>query len=114
LELRAAFLFSAIFVALVVLTRVAVAHLGKAGIYGLASLIGFMDVDPFVLGMAQSAGTLTPLPSAATSVLVAAASNNLAKGIYAYVFSDRKAGVQSVGLLSGLSLVGLVPLLVFA
>ena len=114
LELRAALLFAAIFMAVMVLTGVAVAHLGKPGIYGLASLMGFMDVDPFVLGMTQAAGTLTPLSSAASSVLIAAASNNLAKGIYAYIFSDRKAGIQSFGLLSGLGLAGLAPLWLLA
>jgi uncharacterized membrane protein (DUF4010 family) len=113
LELRAALLFSALFVAVMVLTRLAIAHLGNTGIYGLASLIGFMDVDPFVLGMTQSAGTFTPVSSAAISVLIAAASNNLAKGIYSYAFSDRKTGVQSLGLLVALGLAGLAPLWVF-
>lgn len=111
LELRAAFLFAALFVAVMVLTRMALTHLGNTGVYGLASLIGFMDVDPFVLGMTQSAGTFTPVSSAAVSVLVAAASNNLAKGIYAYIFSDRKTGVQSLVLLLALALAGLVPVL---
>jgi uncharacterized membrane protein (DUF4010 family) len=113
LELRAALLFSALFVAVMVLTRLAIAHLGNTGIYGLASLIGFMDVDPFVLGMTQSAGTFTPVSSAAISVLIAAASNNLAKGIYSYAFSDRKTGIQSLGLLVALGLAGLAPLWVF-
>ena len=110
LELRAAVFFAAVFVAVLVLTRLTVAHLGKTGIYGLASLIGFMDVDPFVLGVAQSAGTFTPLSSAAASVLIAAASNNLAKGIYAFAFSDPATGRRSLALLCGLGVAGLIPL----
>ena len=70
-----------------------------------------MDVDPFILGIAQSAGTLTPVTPAAIGILVAAASNNLAKGTYAWVFSDRKTGFRSLSLLSALALIGLTPIL---
>ncbi|HVO80853.1 MAG TPA: MgtC/SapB family protein [Terriglobales bacterium] len=113
LELRAAILFAVLFLAVMAVTRFALEHLGHGGIYGLASLIGFMDVDPFVLGMTQSAGTLTPVSSAAISILVAAASNNVAKGIYAYAFADRKTGIQGLGLLMGLAVLGLTPLWMF-
>jgi uncharacterized membrane protein (DUF4010 family) len=88
LELRAAVLFAALFLAVLVVIRVAVTHLGNTGIYGLAAIVGFMDVDPFVLGMTQSAGALTPESLAAIGILVAASSNNVAKGIYAYAFAD--------------------------
>jgi len=60
LELRAAVLFAVLFLAVLVVTRVAVNHLGNTGIYGLATIVGLMDVDPFILGMTQSAGNLTP------------------------------------------------------
>jgi hypothetical protein len=45
------------------------------------------------------------------AVLIAAASNNLAKGIYAYTLSGRETGVQSLSLLAGLAAAGLTPLL---
>jgi uncharacterized membrane protein (DUF4010 family) len=48
---------------------------------------------------------------AATGILIAAASNNLVKGIYAYTFADRQTGRQSAGLLWGLAVCGLLPLL---
>ena len=54
---------------------------------------------------------LTRLLLAAVAILIAAASNNLVKGIYAYVISDRKTGVQSLALLAVLALLGLAPLL---
>ena len=54
--------------------------------------MGVTDVDPFIMGMTQAAGTLTPLKVAAGAVLIAAASNNLIKGIYAYSLADRKTG----------------------
>jgi uncharacterized membrane protein (DUF4010 family) len=111
LELRAAFLFAGLFVAMLAATQLAVTHLGKAGVDALAAIMGVTDVDPFILGMTQNAGGLTPLRIAAGAIVIAAASNNFAKGIYAYSFADRKTGVQSLILLGSLALLGLVPLL---
>ncbi len=110
LELLAAFFFAALFVAMLVATQLAATYLGKAGVNTLAAIMGVTDVDPFILGMTQAAGSLTPLKVAAGAVLIAAASNNLVKGIYAYSLADRKTGVQSLALLTGLGALGLIPL----
>jgi uncharacterized membrane protein (DUF4010 family) len=111
LELGAALLFAVLFLAVLVATQLAVVHLGHAGVYGLAGIMGVTDVDPFILGMTQAAGSLTPFQVASASVLIAAASNNVVKGIYAYAFSPRRTGIQSLFLLIGLGVAGLVPLL---
>jgi len=111
LELRTALLFGVVFVAMLVATHLAVTHLGKAGVYSLAALMGVTDVDPFIMGMTQSAGSTASLGVAAVGILIAAASNNLVKGIYAFVLSDRKTGIQSLCLLTGLAAAGLAPLL---
>ena len=110
LELRAAFLFAVLFLAILVATHLAVSYLGRAGVYTLAAVMGVTDVDPFIMGMTQSAGGVTSFKVAAAAILIAAASNNLAKGIYAYWFSDRKTGMQSLCLLGGLTVAGVVPL----
>jgi uncharacterized membrane protein (DUF4010 family) len=73
--------------------------------------MGVTDVDPFIMGMTQAAGTLTPLKAAAIGVLIAAASNNMVKGIYSYSLADRKTGIQSLSLLLTLAAAGLAPLL---
>jgi hypothetical protein len=65
-------------------TQLAVNYLGRAGVNALAAIMGVTDVDPFITGMTQAAGTLAPLRVAAAAVTIAAASNNLMKGIYAY------------------------------
>ena len=88
LELRTTFLFALLFLAMLACTELAVVYLGRAGINALAAAMGVTDVDPFVLGMTQSAGTTTPLKLAAAAVLIAAASNNFVKGIYAYSLAD--------------------------
>jgi uncharacterized membrane protein (DUF4010 family) len=72
--------------------------------------MGVTDVDPFIMGMTQAAGSLTPLKVAAAAVVIAAASNNLVKGIYAYSLADRKTGVQGLALLTALAALGLIPL----
>ena len=110
LELRAAVLFAALFLGMLVATHLVVTYLGRAGVYSLAAVMGVSDVDPFIMGMTQSGGTSTSLTVAASAILIAAASNNLMKGIYAYSMSDRRTGVQSFGLLVGLAVAGLAPL----
>ena len=108
LELRAALFFELLFVGMLIITHLVVVHLGKAGVYALAGLMGAVDVDPFIMGMTQSANS--EILVAAVAIVIAASSNNAAKGIYAYVLSGRKTGVQSLSLLAGLALLGLVPL----
>jgi uncharacterized membrane protein (DUF4010 family) len=111
LEFRAAFLFGVLFIGMVIVTHFALVYLGKAGLFSLAAVMGVVDVDPFILGMTQSTGTSTPLVEAAVAILIAAASNNLVKGIYAYAISDHKTGIQSMAFLAGLAALGLAPLL---
>ena len=111
LELRAAFFFAVLFLAMLVATHLVVTYLGKAGVYSLAAIMGVTDVDPFIMGMTQAGGTSTALIVASSAILIAAASNNLVKGIYAYSLSDRRTGIQSLILLGGLALAGLAPLI---
>ena len=111
LELLTAFLFAAFFLATLIATQLAVTYLGRAGVHILAAIMGVTDVDPFIMGMTQAAGTITPLNVAASAVLIAAASNNLIKGIYSYCLADRKTARQSLPMLAGLTAAGLLPLL---
>ncbi len=110
LELLTAFLFALLFLAMLVATQLAVTYLGRGGVDTLAAIMGVTDVDPFIMGLTQAAGTLTPLKVAAGAIVIAAASNNVIKGIYAYSLADRKTGVQSLVMLAGLAATGLVPL----
>ena len=65
LELLAAFLFAGLFLAMLVATHLAVTYLGQAGVNTLAAIMGVTDVDPFIMGMTQTAGSVTPLKVAA-------------------------------------------------
>lgn len=111
LELKAAFLFAAVFVAILVVTTLVRQHLGRAGLYSLAGIMGVTDVDPFILGVIQARAAAIPLPMAATAIIIAASSNNVVKAVYARSFADRVTGRRSLLLLLGLAVVGLVGLI---
>lgn len=110
LQLSAAFLFALLFLVMLAATRYAILYAGRGGVYGLAALTGLSDIDPFILGLTQSAHAATPVGIAASSIVIAAASNNLVKGFYAYGFAGRPAGLQALGLLAALAALGLLPL----
>ena len=110
LELRAAFLFALVFVVVLVVTDLAHEYLGRAGLYSLAAIMGVTDVDPFILGIAQGGPVAMPIRIAATAIVIAAASNNVIKAIYAYAFADRTTGSRSLVLLLALAALGLIPL----
>jgi uncharacterized membrane protein (DUF4010 family) len=103
-------LFAALFVLMIVATQFAAQHLGRGGIFTLAGLMGLADVDPFILGLAQSPAAPV-MRVAAEGVLVAAASNNFAKGAYAFIFAERRTRLPAALLLWALAALGLVPLL---
>jgi len=110
LELSAAFLFAVLFVAMLFITHLALLHLGRTGLFAVAGVMGVTDVDPFILSLAASNAALTPLTLAGGAIVIAAASNNLIKGVYAFGFADRRTGVQAFALLALLALLGLLPL----
>lgn len=111
LEIGTAFLFALLFVSMLVATHLAIEYLGKSGVYTLATIMGVTDVDPFIMSITQAVPALTPLQVASSGILIAASSNNIAKGIYAFTLSSRRTGIQSLGFLLGLAALGLLPLL---
>ncbi len=100
LELTAALAFAFIFLAVLVVTRLVSKHFGNAGVLALAGIMGLTDVDPFILGLTQSAGHGVLLATAILAVVVASASNNIMKGIYAFSFGERHTGRLSFILLT--------------
>jgi uncharacterized membrane protein (DUF4010 family) len=112
LELITAFLFAALFLAMLVITQLAVTYLGRAGIDTLAAIMGVSDVDPFIMGLTQAPTTSTALSVSAGAILIAAASNNVIKGIYAYSLAGRKTGRQSLWFLLALAAAGIAPLFI--
>jgi uncharacterized membrane protein (DUF4010 family) len=111
LELTSAFLLGLVFVVVLVATNFALARLGNAGIYAMAVISGLAPVDPFIMGLTQTAGQATTMGLAVSGIVVAAASNNFAKAFIALIVADKKTGRQSLILMLALTALGLVPLL---
>jgi uncharacterized membrane protein (DUF4010 family) len=111
LELGSAFLLGLVFVAVLVATNFALIHLGKGGIYAMAVISGLAPVDPFIMGLTQTAGKMTVMSLAVAGIIVAAASNNFAKAFIALGLADRKTGRQSLVLMLALTVLGLLPLI---
>ena len=107
LELGAAAIFAALFVAVSIVSAVAKAQFGVSGIYGLAAVVGVTDIDPFVLNLAQ--GGISGMQNAdlAAAVLIAASSNNVLKAIYAASFAGGRATAASAIALVVLAALGL-------
>jgi uncharacterized membrane protein (DUF4010 family) len=71
---------------------------GQAGLFALGGVSGLLDVDPITLSMAQLASTgITPMLAAST-ILIAAAANALAKSVLAIAFGGARLGLALSGM----------------
>ena len=113
LEITSAFTFAAIFLAILVATKVVAERFGSTGVLVMAAIMGAADVDPFILGLTQTIGTGLDLGVAALAVVIASAVNNLMKGIYAIIFGSVRTGRLSLSLLSFLGAVSVALFLLF-
>jgi uncharacterized membrane protein (DUF4010 family) len=110
LELQSALVFALIFSLMGVLTALTLQHWGASGIYGLSFLTGLTDVDPFVMSMTQSAGHLLTEVTAAKGVVIASASNNLMKGLYAALWGSGGVKKQCPWVMAALAVLSLTSL----
>ncbi|MDE2166864.1 MAG: DUF4010 domain-containing protein [Alphaproteobacteria bacterium] len=94
LELTAAAVFAVLFVVTSIATQWAENHFGALGVNALAAVVGFVDIDPFVLSLAQGAGAM-PLHALTSAVLIAMSSNNVLKAAYAVAFAGWRASRPS-------------------
>ncbi len=106
LELTSAVAFSVVFLLVLVVTRVVSDRFGDVGVLVMAGIMGAADVDPFILGLTQVAGGTISPHMASLAIVIAAASNNLLKGVYAMVFGDRRTGRMALISLTLLGLAG--------
>ncbi|WP_456480703.1 MgtC/SapB family protein [Nautilia sp.] len=90
LELGTAFVFAFLFVAMMIITRYVTLHFGNAGLKILSFIIGFTDIDPFVLSLITGKFHITP-DAISASIIIAAGSNNILKAVYALSFSKKIA-----------------------
>jgi uncharacterized membrane protein (DUF4010 family) len=79
----------------------------------MAAIMGAADVDPFILGLTQTVGTDLTIETAALAVVIAAAVNNLMKGVYALIFGTNRTGRLSLVILAALGGISLIAFWVF-
>lgn len=71
---------------------------GQSGLFALAGVSGLLDVDPITLSMARMAHTGLAHFVAVSAILIASASNALAKAVLAVIFGGWRLGLWLCGL----------------
>ncbi len=99
LQLSTALVFAILLVVISVITAWVRATFGSSGLLTLSAVVGLTDIDPFVLNIAQGGLAHTAVAVLCAAVLIAAASNNLAKAAYALGFGGVAARRPAVLLL---------------
>jgi uncharacterized membrane protein (DUF4010 family) len=107
LQLSTALIFAVLLVAISIATAFVQAHLGRAGVFGLAAVVGVTDIDPFVLGLAQGGVAKLGFATAALAIVIAASSNNVLKAAYTLGFSRRRESWLPAGALAGIAAIGI-------
>ena len=107
LQLPTAVTFAVMFVIIALASAWVRARYGQTGVLGLAAITGATDVDPFVLSLAQGSVTGMTPHALAAAILIAAASNNALKALYAVLFGSLKACGRPAVLLLALAVLGI-------
>jgi len=107
LEFRVALLFAVLFVLFSMATQFIVGRYSGSGLEVMAFLVGFTDIDPFVLSVLTGHMDIT-LRTAVGAVVIATASNNLLKAVFALGIARNRSVVFASGWLVLLALAAVV------
>lgn len=100
LNLLAALGFAVLLAVVTVFSNFVKARYGHQGIDVLATTVGVVDIDPFILGVAQGGIKNMSLGDTSRAVLLAVSSNNAMKAIYTVIFGGaRRMALAAVPLL---------------
>ncbi len=105
LQISTALVFAVLLVVISVITAWVRTRFGTGGLLTLSAVVGLTDIDPFVLNIAQGGIANISAALLCAAVLIAAASNNVAKAAYAVGFGGRAAH-RPAALLVLLALLG--------
>ena len=93
-----------------IITSFVVDSYGTTGLNILSMIIGFTDIDPFILSLLAGNYNID-ISSVASAIVIATGSNNILKAVYTFWFAKRKA-ISSFVLLTTLGvltiMVGLI------
>ena len=88
LELQTAFIFASLFVAMMVITKYVTTHYGNTGLQILSFLIGFTDIDPYILSLLTGKYSISQ-QTILKAIFIATGSNNILKALYAIYFGKK-------------------------
>ena len=94
------------------ITQAVMKHYGSGGVTGLAFLVGFFDVDPFLLYLLQQKSGIVLL-TITLAIINATNSNNLMKMMYALTVCSKSSRKALLASFATLVVSGLMVSLVF-
>ncbi len=96
LALPIALLFAALFIAFAAITQFVTTHGGAATLKLLSLLVGFTDINPFILSLVATHGVVAPQLMIG-AILVASVANNLVNASYALILARQRLMLPVVG-----------------
>lgn len=108
LQIPTALIFAVLIVVISIVSDWVKGTFGASGILVLSAVVGFTDIDPFVLNIAQGGIGGMPVTSLCAAVLIAASSNNVAKAAYAVSFGSMARARRPAIMLLILTALGLI------
>ncbi len=111
LEFKVALGFSVFYILFSFALTYAETHYGKGGINLLSLVAGFADVDSYTMNLVQGKFAVSDVFMVA-SIIIATTSNNVIKGIYSIVLSEKKTRKLVIIGFSVIVLVNLVTIIV--
>lgn len=103
LELSTAFTFTALFVAISLVSHWVRSRYGALGLNVLAAMVGVSDIDPFVLSLAQGGAVPLAVRQSVIAILIATASNNVLKAGYSVAYAGLRASLVPAAALIALA-----------
>jgi len=90
LELKTAIVFGILFAFFSLVTEFVVKHYGNSGVSLLSFIVGVTDIDPYILNLFQGGASMVSIMTIVRATLIATASNNLIKMVYAVSLGSRE------------------------
>ncbi len=107
LEFKTALIFGGLFAFFAVVTNLVITRYGNLGAGILSFIVGVTDIDPYILNLFQGDIAKISLDTIVMATLMATASNNLMKGLYALILGRppiRKRVALGFAVLIGVSI----------
>jgi uncharacterized membrane protein (DUF4010 family) len=85
LEFKTALIFGLLFSFFAIITNLVVSNFGSMGVNILSFIVGVTDIDPYILNLFQQTSGSISLHTIVNATIIASASNNIIKMIYAII-----------------------------